>query len=96
MGKTIKKNTEASPFNGLEPATHEKGQMPISNRLRPKERSDRDRCAIGWSDIYDHSTNPVNTELYTRPRALSPSPVMLVTAQWSPTWNGVCTRGDDQ
>ena len=59
-GKMIAKNTKLSPSNGLEPATHEKVQMPISNRLRPKEFFERDHCATGWSYIYDHSTNPVN------------------------------------
>ena len=58
-GKTIAKNIEFSPINGLEPASHEKGQVPISNRLRPKEIFKRNRCASGWSYIYDHSTNPV-------------------------------------
>ena len=58
-GKTIDKNIECSRPNGLEPATHEKDQMPISNRLRPREILERNRCAIGWSYIYDHSTNPV-------------------------------------
>ena len=60
-GKNDRKNIELSPINGLEPAAHEKGRVPISNRLRPKEIFERDRCASGWSDIYDHSTNPVNT-----------------------------------
>ena len=59
MGKTIAKNFEPIPCNGFEPATHEKDCMPISNRLRPKEILEQDRCAIGWSYIYDHSTNPV-------------------------------------
>ena len=58
-GKTLAKKVEARPSNGLEPATQAKGRMPISNRLRPKEILERDRYAIGWSDIYDHSTNPV-------------------------------------
>ena len=57
--KTIAKNIELSSINGLEPATDEKGRVPISNRLRPKEIFERDRCASGWSDIYNHSTNPV-------------------------------------
>ena len=58
-GKTIAKKVETSPSNGFEPTTHEKGRMPISNRLRPKGFLELDRCAIGWSYIYDHSTNPV-------------------------------------
>ena len=58
-GNTIEKNSKLSISNGLKPATHENGLMPISNRLRPKEIFDRDRCAHGWSVIYDHSTNPV-------------------------------------
>ena len=59
-GKTIEKNIELSPSNGIEPATRDKGRVPISNRLRPREIFERDRCASGWSDIYNHSTNPVN------------------------------------
>ena len=58
-GKTIVKNIEFSLSNGLEPATHENARMPISNRLRSKGIVERDRCAIGWSDIYDHNTNPI-------------------------------------
>ena len=71
-GKTIAKNIEFSPSNGLEPATHKQRRMPTSNRLRPKGILERHRCAIGWSDIYDHSTNPVNS-LYGRqlPMAIS-------------------------
>ena len=49
-----------SPINGLEPGSHEKVREPISNRVRPKEIFEQNRCAIGWSDIYDLSTNPVN------------------------------------
>ena len=59
-GKTIEKTIKFSLSNGLEPTTHETKRMPISNRLHPKEFSERDRCAIGWSRIWDHSTNPVN------------------------------------
>ena len=59
-GKMIKNNTKLSPINGLEPASHEKGRVPISNRLRPKEIFELNRYASGWSDIYDRSTNPVN------------------------------------
>ena len=61
--KTIDKNIELSPSNGLEPATHEKGRVPIPNQLRPKEIFEWDRCASGWSNIYDHRTNPVNGPL---------------------------------
>ena len=61
-GKTLAKKVEARPSNGLEPATQAKGRMPISNRLRPKEILERDRCAIGWSNIYNHSTNPVKKQ----------------------------------
>ena len=46
--------------NGPEPTSRKQGCMPILNRLRPKEFFERDRCTSGWSDIYDHSTNPVN------------------------------------
>ena len=60
-GKTIETNIEASPINGLEPALHEKGRMSISNRLRPEVTFERNRCASGWSDIYDRSTNPVKS-----------------------------------
>ena len=59
-GKNDRKNIELSVVNGLEPASHDKDRMVISNRLRPKENFERDRCASGWSFIYDHSTNPVN------------------------------------
>ena len=59
-GKTIETNIELSPINGLEPASHEKGRVPISNRLRPKDIFQRNRCASDWSDICDHSNNPVN------------------------------------
>ena len=58
-GKMFGKIYELSPINGFQPATHEKGHMPILNRLRPKGIFERDRCASGWSDIYVHSTNPV-------------------------------------
>ena len=58
-GKTIENNIEVSPINGFEPASHEKSRVPISNRLRPKEVFERNLCASDWSDIYDHSTNPV-------------------------------------
>ena len=62
-GKTIEKSVELSPSNGLEPATHDKNRIPISNRLRPKAMFELDRCVSGWSDIYDHSTNPVKPRL---------------------------------
>ena len=58
--KNVRKNIKLSAINGLEPPTHEKGRMPISNRLRPRGIFERVRCASGWSDIYVHSTNPVN------------------------------------
>ena len=58
-GKTIAKIIKLSPINGLEPASHEKGRMAISNRLRPRGIFERDRCVSGWSYICDHSTNPV-------------------------------------
>ena len=51
--------------NGPEPTSRKQGCMPILNRLRPKEFFERDRCTSGWSDIYDHSTNPV--KLHTSP-----------------------------
>ena len=60
----FEKNIELSPINGLEPASNEKGQMPTSSRLRPKEIFKRDRCASGWLDIYDHSTNPVQDSIW--------------------------------
>ena len=44
-------NIELSPLSGLEPALRKKGQMPISNQLRPKEFFERDRGARDWSDI---------------------------------------------
>ena len=65
-GKTIAKNIELRPNNGLEPATHKKGQVPISNLLRLTQIFDRDRCASGWPDISDHSINPVNIGLSNR------------------------------
>ena len=71
----MRKNIELSPISGLEPASREKGQMPISNQLRPKEFFECDRCVSGWSDIYDHSTNPV--KLRTSP---SKAPFMPQTA----------------
>ena len=60
--KNDRKNIELSPINGLKPASQEKGRVPISNRLRPKEIFWRNRCASDWSDIYDHSTNPVKVD----------------------------------
>ena len=74
MGETFEKDIKYRPINGPEPALREKGQMPISNRLRPEEIFERDRCTSGWSDISDHSTNPVEptkqqfppTSLYTQ------------------------------
>ena len=61
VGKTIEKNIELSPINVLEPDSHEKGRVPILNQLRPKEIFERNCCASGWSDIYDHSTNPAKS-----------------------------------
>ena len=58
-GKNDQKNIELSATNGLEPASHEKGRVPILNRLRPKQIFERNRCAIGWSDIYNRIANPV-------------------------------------
>ena len=64
--KTFKIIFELGPNNGLKPASHKKRQMPISNRLHPKEIFERNRCASGWSHIYDHSTNPVNKNAVIR------------------------------
>ena len=59
-GKTFEKYIELSMINGFETGSHETGQMPISNRLRPIEIFERVRCASGWSHIYNDGTNPVN------------------------------------
>ena len=84
-GKTIVKNIEFSLSNGIEPATHENARMPISNRLRSKGILERDRCAIGWSYIYDHSTNSVNW-MTVKCTVTSPSSVAVTSpAAASPT-----------
>ena len=59
-GKTIKKDFEVSPINGFEPALHEKAECQSRTNYAPKEIFKRNRCASGWTDIYEHSTNPVN------------------------------------
>ena len=61
-GKKRSKNIEHRPVNGIEPVSRKKGQIPTSNRLRPKECFERDGCARGGSDICDHSTNPVKAK----------------------------------
>ena len=50
-GKTPE-NIKHRPINRLEPASREKGQLPISNGLHLKDIFERDGCASGWLDIW--------------------------------------------